>query len=180
MICRGYASRAFSISPPRGHTGMPPLLAVEDPGVDQPHLLDRSIHCVTNVPRMTMPWLGRASLRPQESGDVFYKTAADQAHIRSPDDLHGEVSTGKSGDVAERGNAGNKSGSGGGAAYCGVSRAGVFGSRHCPVPQRGGAVMPPWERRMGPSQSRPCPGMPATPSAASIVTHAAPSEWPVT
>jgi hypothetical protein len=40
-------------------------------------------HFVENVPYMTMHWLGIASLLPREPCDVFYKTAADQPHVRN-------------------------------------------------------------------------------------------------
>src|SRR5215510_3928029 len=39
MVCRAHAARSSGIRPPRGDAGMPPLLAVENPRLDQAHFL---------------------------------------------------------------------------------------------------------------------------------------------
>jgi hypothetical protein len=83
-----------------------PVAAARRPRIQEEHAMVRQRplarqqcrpmpRCVKNVPCMTLPWLGRASVLPRAVGTVFDKTATDPADIR--DDMmgarHGRVIT---------------------------------------------------------------------------------------
>jgi hypothetical protein len=81
MVYRTHAARLRGFRPPRGVSGMKPLLAGENLRADQPHRPGMRINFVKNVPRLTMHWHERASLRPREVSGAFYRRAEGQPDI---------------------------------------------------------------------------------------------------